>query len=219
MSDSQEAEQHHWVEVNGIRIHYRRAGTGSPLVLLHGFPETSHAWRKILPALSRHFTVIAPDLRGCGDSDRPTTGYDKETVASDIRELVQKLELGPIRLVGHDVGMMVAYAYAASYPENVEQLVLMEAALPGLGLEAMYDSSKEPRMWHLGLFEAPNGLAEALISGCELLFVDHFMRQQAYDPTALEGGLDEYARRLSAPGALHGGIEYFRSHHIDAQRN
>lgn len=211
---------HHRAEVNGIRLHYTRAGSGEPLVLLHGFPMTSYCWRKVIPALAERFTVIAPDLRGCGDSDRPTTGYDKRTVAEDIHQLVGQLGLGPVNVVSHDVGMMVAYAYASRYPAEVRRLALMEAALAGFGLEDLYDASKTPRMFHLPLFEAPNGLAEALITGREKLFVSHMMRQQAYNTTALEEeALEEYARHLSAPGALHGGIEYFRAHTVDAEHN
>lgn len=211
---------HHRIEVNGLRIHYTRAGSGEPVVLLHGFPMTSYYWRKIIPALAERFTVIAPDLRGCGDSDRPAHGYDKRTVAEDIHQLVHDLNLGPINLVSHDVGMMVAYAYASRYPSEVKRLVLTEAALAGLGLEDLFDAAKNPRMFHLPLFEAPNGLAEALITGREKLFVSHMMRQQAYDTTSLDDvTLDEYARHLAAPGALHGGIEYFRTHTIDAVHN
>ena len=210
----------HQAEVNGVRMSYRRAGEGPPVVLLHGFPETSHAWRKLLPLLAKRHTLIAPDLRGCGASDRPTTGYDKRTVATDLRDLMRGLDLGPVNLVAHDVGMMVGYAYACAYPDQVRRLVLMEAALPGLGLEAMYDAAKFPRMYHLPLFEAPNGLAEALIAGRERIFVDHFMRQQAYNQDGLEPeALDEYARCLAAPGALSGGIAYFRAHGLDAEHN
>lgn len=211
---------HHRVEIDGMRQHYLLAGSGEPVVLLHGFPETSYAWRKIIPALSEHYTVVAPDLRGCGDTDRPSGGYDKRTVAADVHRLVRHLRLGPINLVSHDVGMMVGYAYACAYPTEVRRLVLMEAALPGLGLEALYDAIKYPRMYHLPLFDAPNGLAEALIAGREKMFVSHFMRQQTYDPTGPEeDALEEYARRLAAPGALHAGIEYFRAHKIDAEHN
>ncbi len=207
-------------EVNGIRIYYRIAGSGEPVVLLHGFPETSHAWRKVMPALAAHYTVLAPDLRGFGDSDRPETGYDKRTVAEDVYQLVQQLGLGPINLVSHDVGMMVGYAYASAYPAEVRRLVLMEAALPGLGLEKLYDADKYPRMYHLPLFEAPNGLSEALITGRERMFVRHFMRQQAYNTAALEDDvLDSYADRLAAPGALRAGIAYFRAHKTDAEHN
>ncbi|MFY9931824.1 MAG: alpha/beta hydrolase [Streptosporangiaceae bacterium] len=211
---------HHRVLVDGMRHHYLEAGSGEPVVLLHGFPETSHAWRKVIPALAERYHVIAPDLRGCGDTDRPSGGYDKQTVAADLHALAGHLALGPFHLVSHDVGMMVGYAYAATYPTGVRRLVLMEAALPGLGLEELYDAARYPRMYHLPLFEAPNGLAEALITGREKMFVSHFMRQQAYDPTGPgEAALDEYARRLAAPGALHAGIEYFRAHTIDAEHN
>ena len=210
----------HRAEVNGLRVFYRCAGAGEPVVLIHGFPETSYAWRKVMPLLAEHYTVIAPDLRGCGASDRPETGYDKRTVASDIHALVSQLGFDRINLVSHDVGMMVGYAYACAYPETVRRLVLMEAALPGLGLEALYDAAKYPRMYHLPLFEAPNGLAEALIAGRERLFVDHFMRQQAYNQDGLEPEtLDEYARCLAAPGALRGGVGYFRAHTLDAEHN
>ena len=211
---------HHRVEVNGIRMHFTMAGAGEPVVLLHGFPMTSYYWRKVMPALSEHFTVVAPDLRGCGDSDRPSGGYDKRTVAEDVHQLVRHLGLGPVNLISHDVGMMVAYAYASLYPAEVRRLALTEAALAGLGLEDLFDAAKTPRMFHLPLFEAPNGLAEALITGREALFVSHMMRQQAYDTAALDQhALDEYARHLAAPGALHGGIEYFRAHTVDAVHN
>ena len=207
-------------EVNGIRIYYRIAGSGEPVVLLHGFPETSKAWRKVMPALAAHYTVLAPDLRGFGDSDRPDAGYDKRTVAEDVHQLVQQLGLGPINLVSHDVGMMVGYAYASAYPAEVRRLVLMEAALPGLGLEKLYDADKYPRMYQLPLFEAPNGLAEALITGREKMFVRHFMRQQAYNTAVLEDDvLESYADRLAAPGALRAGIAYFRAHKTDAEHN
>ncbi len=207
-------------EVNGIRIYYRMAGSGEPVVLLHGFPETSNAWRKVMPALAEHYTVLAPDLRGFGASDRPDNGYDKRTVAEDVHQLVHQLGLGPIHLVSHDVGMMVGYAYACAYPSEVKRLVLMEAALPGLGLEKLYDADKYPRMYHLPLFEAPNGLAEALITGREKMFVRHFMRQQAYNTAALEDDvLDGYADRMAQPGALRAGIAYFRAHKIDAEHN
>lgn len=207
-------------EVNGIRIYYRVCGAGEPVVLLHGFPETSNAWRKVMPALAEHYTVIAPDLRGFGASDRPDTGYDKRTVAEDIHQLVHRLHVGPINLVSHDVGMMVGYAYASAYPSEVKRLVLMEAALPGLGLEKLYDADIYPRMYHLPLFEAPNGLAEALITGREKMFVWHFMRQQAYNIAGLEDDvLDGYAEQLAAPGALRAGIAYFRAHKIDAEDN
>ena len=211
---------HHTVEINGLRVHYVTAGSGEPVVLLHGFPETWYAWRKVIPALATCYKVIAPDLRGCGDTDRPDVVFNKRTAAEDIHQLVHHLGLGPVNLVGHDVGAMVSYAYAAAYRSEIRRLVLMESALPGFGLEDLYDADAYPRMYHLGLPEAPNGLAEALIAGRELMFVSHFMRQQTYVPTGPdEDALAEYALRLGSPGALRCGLGYFRSHKVDAEHN
>ena len=221
MTDSNGTPVRHRTEViNGIRQHFVTAGSGEPLLLVHGFPQTHYAWRKIIAALSERYFVIAPDLRGCGDSERPETMFDKQEVAADLHALLERLGAGSVNLVSHDVGMMVGYAYAATYRDQVRRAVLMEAALPGLGLEDLYDSDAYPRMYHLGLFEAPSGFAEMLITGREKPFVDHFMRQQAANPAALEeDALDEYARRLAAPGGLRGGITYFRTHRLDARHN
>ena len=173
-----------------------------------------------MPRLAAHYTVLAPDLRSFVDPDRPETGYDKPTVAEDVHQLVHHLGLGPINPFSHDVGMMVGHAYACAYSSEVKRLMLMEAALPELGLEKLYDADKYPRMYHLPLLEAPNGLAEALIAGREAMFVRHFLRQQAYNTAALEEDvLAGYAERLAAPGALRAGIAYFRAHKIDAEHN
>ena len=211
---------HHTVELNGIRLHYVTAGQGEPVVLVHGFPETWYAWRKVIPALASRHLVIAPDLRGCGDTDRPDGVFDKRTAAEDVHQLVRHLGVGPVNLIGHDVGTMVSYAYAAAYRTEVRRLALLESALPGFGLEELYDAGAYPRMYHLGLSEAPNGLAEALIAGRERMFVSHFMRQQTYDPTGPDDdAVAEYAMRLAAPGALRCGLGYFRSHKADAEEN
>ena len=130
---------HHTAEINGIRMHYVTAGTGEPVVLVHGFPQTWYAWRKIIPALAARHMVIAPDLRGCGDTDRPDAAFEKRTAAEDIHQLVQHLGVGSVNLVGHDVGTMVSYAYAAAYRSEIRRLALMESALPGFGLEELYD--------------------------------------------------------------------------------
>ncbi len=213
------AINHHTALVNGVRLHYVIAGAGDPVVLLHGWPETWLEWRRIIPALADRYTVVAPDLRGFGDSDKPSGGYDKRTVAEDVYQLVRHLEFGPIHLVGHDLGMMAAYAYAAAHPTEVRRLVLLDAGLPGLGLEAFFDVAKYPQFWHFGFFRAP-GVAEALISGRERMFVDHFIRLSTYDPGAVpEADLDEYARRLAAPGALRAGFEHYRAFDVDAEHN
>src|SRR5688572_3895679 len=121
--------------VNGVKLHYLQAGSGTqaPIVLLHGYAQTSHMWRPLMPKLAARHVVIAPDLRGAGGSDKPMSGYDKKSLAREIHALVQSLGFSSVRIVGHDIGLMVAYAYAAQYPQEVESIVLMDAFLPGVG--------------------------------------------------------------------------------------
>src|ERR1700745_2742183 len=106
--------------VNGVRLHYRVAGQGSAVVLLHGYAETGHMWRPLMPLLAERHTVVVPDLRGAGGSAKPPGGYDKKNMAVDIHELTRSLRLDRVRIVGHDIGLMVAYAYAAQFPEATE---------------------------------------------------------------------------------------------------
>jgi pimeloyl-ACP methyl ester carboxylesterase len=120
-----------FAEVNGVRLHYRISGKGSPVVLLHGYAQTSHMWLPIMPLLAQHHTVIVPDLRGAGDSSKPESGYDKN-IAVDIRDLTSSLGFKRVSLVGHDIGLMVAYAYAAQFPQATERVVLMDVFLPGI---------------------------------------------------------------------------------------
>src|SRR5262249_49491705 len=119
--------------VNGVQLHYLIAGQGDPVVLLHGYTQTSHMWRPLLPQLAATHTVIAPDLRGIGQSSIPQEGFTKATMAQDVHALVHSLGFERIRIVGHDIGLMVAYAYAAQYPSEVDRIVLMDAFLPGVG--------------------------------------------------------------------------------------
>lgn len=118
---------HHTANVNNVRLHYVIGGQGEPVVLLHGFAETWYMWRRIMPELAKRYTVIVPDLRGAGDSDKPATGYDKRTLAEDIYQLAQQLGYQRIFLVGHDIGLMVSYTYAAVHPVDVRRLVLLDA--------------------------------------------------------------------------------------------
>lgn len=210
---------HHSAYVNGIRLRYAICGAGPVVVLIHGFPQSSHAWHKLMPLLASDYTVIAPDMRGAGNSDKPGYGYDKCTMAKDINELVHQLGFEKIRIVGHDIGMMVAYAYAANYPDEVEQLVVMEASLPGLGLEMLWDNAAFPKLWHFGFFRA-SGVAEALITGREHIFFSYAMKELAYDPSAIsESDIAIYSQIMAAPGALQGGFGYYRAMDLDAQHN
>src|SRR6478735_4399645 len=122
---------HNTVSVNGIKLHYVIGGHGDPVVLLHGWPETWYAWHLMMPSLAKNYTVIAPDLRGLGDSSKPLTGYDGKTVAEDIHQLVTHLGFKTIFLVGHDIGTQVAYSYAAAHPTEVKRLAVMELTIPG----------------------------------------------------------------------------------------
>jgi len=122
---------HHMATVNGIQMHYVIGGQGDPIVLLHGWPETWYEWRHVMPALAKNYTVIVPDLRGLGDSSKPPTGYDGNTAAEDIHQLVGKLGFKTIFLVGHDIGTQVAYSYAAAHPTEVKRLAVMELTIPG----------------------------------------------------------------------------------------
>src|SRR6202790_1193149 len=130
---SAQATQSRFANVNGTRLHYLAAGKGDPVVLLHGYAETSHMWLPLMPKLAASHTVIAVDLRGAGQSATPPDGYTKAAMAQDIHALTQKLGCQRIRIVGHDIGLIVAYAFAALYPNEVERIVLMDAFLPGVG--------------------------------------------------------------------------------------
>lgn len=210
---------HGTAAVNGVRLHYVTAGAGDPVVLLHGWPQSWYEWRHLIPKLAEHYTVVAPDLRGFGDSDKPAAGYDKRTVAEDVYQIVRHLKLGPVKLVGHDLGAEVAYAYAAAHPDEVTHLALAETDLAGFGLEGLMDAAAFPMLWHFGFFRAPN-VAEAVLAGRERAFVAQFVRGFAYDPSSVtEADLDEYARGLASPGGLRGGFEHYRAIPADAEHN
>ena len=119
-------------QINGLKLHYLTAGHGTPLILLHGYAETSLMWRPVIPLLAKRFTVIAPDLPGIGESDVPSDGLDMKSAAVRIHDLAKSLGLQKAEVVGHDIGLMVAYAYAAQFPAEVTKLVLMDAFLPGV---------------------------------------------------------------------------------------
>lgn len=214
MPDADEGFEHGMARVNGTKLHYVRAGEGDPLVLLHGWPQTWYEWRHVIPKLTDEYTVIAPDLRGMGDSAKPMDGYDKRTVATDVRELVHHLGFEEISLVGHDWGMPTAYAYAAQYRDEVRALAVLEAMLPGIR-----EDEKRGRLWHVD-FHGVRDLPERLVSGRERLYLSWFYRVGAYDPSAIdEDAREEYVRCYSAPGGLRGGFEHYRAFDTDAEHN
>jgi pimeloyl-ACP methyl ester carboxylesterase len=211
------ALEHHTARVNDVMLHYVVAGQGDPVVLLHGWPQTWYEWRKIIPALAAHYTVIAPDMRGIGDSSKPVSGYDKRTVADDIYKLVRKLGHEKIVLVGHDWGGPVAYAYAVAHPADVRKLVILDVGIPGGSTERAFPF-RRGGVWHMQ-FHNVRDLPEALVAGRERIYLSWFYRT-AYNPTAIsEEDIDEYVRCYSAPGALRAGFEYYRAVFDDAEHN
>ena len=198
----------HTTDIDGVKLHYLTAGHGTTLVLLHGYAETSRMWRPIIPVLSKRFTVIAPDLPGIGDSDIPATGLDMKSAAIRIHDLVKSLGVQKAEVVGHDIGLMVAYAYAAQFPTEVSKLVLMDAFLPGVaGWEAVYNN---PGIWHFR-FNGPT--PEALVKGRERIYFDYFWNDFAADKnhSIPEADRKAYAEACARPGRMHAGWAYFVS--------
>ena len=195
-------------EIDGIKLHYLTAGHGTPLILLHGYAETSRMWRPIIPALAERFTVIAPDLPGIGDSDIPADGLDMKSAAIRIHDLAKSLGVKEAEVVGHDIGLMVAYAYAAQFPTEVTKLVLMDAFLPGVeGWQAVYNN---PNIWHFR-FNGPT--PEALVQGRERTYFDYFWNDFAADKNRSipEADRKAYAAAYARPGRMHAGWAYFVS--------
>jgi pimeloyl-ACP methyl ester carboxylesterase len=200
--------------VNGVRISYKTAGSGPVVVLLHGYTQTSHMWLPLIPKLSATHTVIAPDLRGIGSSERTAGGYDKKTMAKDIRELVHKLGHKQVMLVGHDIGLMVAYAYAAQYPAEVSKVILMDAFLPGVGEWTTVWLLRD--LWHFHFYgETPL----ALVKGRERIYFEHFWNDFAADRTKsiLEADRRLYAAAYARDDGMRAGFEVFRNFEQDAK--
>jgi len=209
--------EHRTAVANGIRLHYLIAGAGDPLVLLHGWPVSALMWRRVIPALAQKRTVIAPDLRGAGFSDKPASGYDKATMARDVQALVAGLGFKRYAVIGHDIGGMVAYALAAQFRDEVEKLAIVDVPLPGI--EPWDRMQGAPALWHFA-FHAQRDLAEALIQGRERLYIESFVRARAFNPAALaDEEIDVYAAQMAAPGCLRGGLEYYRTFADDAAAN
>lgn len=201
---------HRTARVNGIRLHYVVEGEGPPVVLLHGWPQTWYHWRKIIPTLARRYTVIAPDLRGYGESDKPAAGYDKRTMASDIQELTRALGHARIRLVGHDRGARVAHRYALDYADGVERLALLDIAPTRVVFER-FDASHARGYWHW-LFHMVPDLPELLVGANVEAYLRHFFRDWAYQTGAFTAeDVAVYVHAFSQPGALRAGFEDYRA--------
>src|SRR6266568_9355311 len=195
-------------KIDGVKLHYLTAGRGAPLILLHGYTETSRMWRPIIPILAKRFTAIAPDLPGIGDSAIPAKGLDMKTSAVRMHGLARSLGVEKAGVVGHDIGLMVAYAYAAQFPAETERLVVMDAFLPGVGQwEAIYNN---PGFWHFR-FNGPT--PEALVRGRERTYFEHFWNDFAADKTHSipEAERKVYTASYARPGRMRAGWAYFIS--------
>jgi pimeloyl-ACP methyl ester carboxylesterase len=198
------------VAVDGATLSVTVGGSGPPVLLLHGYAESSRMWKRLAKELAPSATVIAPDLPGIGESSIPTSGLDMKTSAERVHAAVRSLGYtnGKVRVVGHDIGLMVAYAYAAMYPQEVEKLALMDAFLPGVaGWEAVYNN---PGIWHFR-FYGPT--PEALVKGRERTYFEHFWNDFAADKTRSipEADRRAYTNEYSRPGRMAAGFAYFAS--------
>ena len=206
--------QDRFATVGGVRLHYLEAGKGEPVILLHGYAQNSHMWRPLMPLLARTRLVIAPDLRGFGQSSKPDGGYDKKTMAQDIHALVTSLGIKRAMVVGHDIGLMVAYAYAAQFPTEVDRIVLMDAFLPGVGDWTTVWLLRD--LWHFHFY----GVTPLkLVAGRERIYFEHFWNDFAADPNHSVPEADRrlYAKAYAQPGAMRAGFEVFRSFEQDAR--
>jgi len=195
-------------EVDGVQFHYMTAGKGPAVVLIHGYAETSQMWKPIIPLLAQRFTVIVPDLPGIGDSSIPADGMDMKTAATRVHALVRSLGVEKAEVVGHDIGLMVAYAYAAQFPSEVTKLVVMDAFLPGVaGWEDVYNN---PGIWHFR-FNGPT--PELLVKGHERTYFEHYWNDFAADKTHSipEADRKAYTAAYARPGRMRAGWAYFVS--------
>lgn len=205
----------------GVRIRFAIAGSGpATALLIHGYPETALAWRKVVrPLVDAGYRVIAPDLRGAGGSSRPTHGYDKATLADDCLQVLNSLDVqDPVLVVGHDIGLMVAYAFARRHGKRTRGLAVIDAPLPGT---AAFDkvSLDDSRVWHFHFHQARD-IPEALTSGREALYLERFWHDLAYDAGAIEMDIKaEYLASFTGPGGMRAGFELYRAFNTDADTN
>jgi pimeloyl-ACP methyl ester carboxylesterase len=203
------------IDANGVTLHVRTGGEGPVVVLIHGFGDTGDMWAPLAADLVRDHRVIVPDLRGMGLSSHPQEGYDKRTQAADIRAILTSLGIDQATIVGHDIGTMVAYAYAARYPDKTQKLVVMDAPVPGI--PPWESIVRNPLLWHFD-FGGPD--VERLVEGRERIYLDRFWNEFAGDPAKIdEEAREHYARLYARPGAMHSAFAQFRSIRQDVEDN
>lgn len=215
--------EHRFATIDGVRLHYVTGGKadGETLVLLAGFPESWFAWRKVIPLLAAGFRIIAPDLPGQGDSDRPQGGYDTQALAVTVHGLLQQLGVTRCCMAAHDVGAWVAYPYAALFGDEVRRLVLMDAGIPGITLPDALPTAPDRawRTWHFPFHALPD-LPEMLIGGRERQYLDWFLRRKTANPdTFSDDDIAEYLRVFTGEGGLRAGLAYYRAASLSARQN
>lgn len=210
--------KHHTVLANGIRQHYLDAGEGAPVILLHGFPETSFAWRYQIPELAKHYRVIAPDLRGYGETEKPYQGYDKRTMALDVLELMRALGFSKAALVGHDRGARVATRFAKDHPQAIDRLVVLDNV--PTRIVARDFSARIARAYWFFIFHQVPDLPEALIAGREDIWLRTFFSDWTYNPHAISGpDFEVYVQAYKAPGAVRGAMADYRANAEDVEQD
>lgn len=203
------------IKVEGATMHVRVGGKGPAVVLLHGFGDTGDMWAPLATDLARDHTVVVPDLRGMGLSSIPAGGYDKKTQAGDIRAVLSALKIEHSVVIGHDIGTMVAFAYAARYPQLTDRLVVMDAPVPGI--TPWNDIVRSPMLWH---FDFGGKDMERLVAGRERIYLDRFWNEFAGNPAKVdEQTRQHYAKLYARPGAMHAAFAQFRSIRQDALDN
>lgn len=196
----------------GATLHVRVGGSGPAVVLLHGYGETGDMWEPLAAELARDHTVVVPDLRGLGLSSRPEGGYDKKTQAEDVAAVMDALGIERADVVAHDIGNMVAFAFAANHPDRVTRLVVMDAPIPGVG--PWEEILKNPLLWHFR-FGGPD--MERLVAGRERIYLDRFWNEFSADPAQFdEASREHYAALYALPGAMHAGFAQFAAFDQDA---
>jgi pimeloyl-ACP methyl ester carboxylesterase len=203
------------IQANGASLHVRVGGSGPAVLLIHGFGDTGDMWGPLAANLVRDHTVVVPDLRGMGLSSKPEAGYDKWNQAADMRGVLAALNIDTAVVVGHDIGTMVAYAYAARYPDKTVKLVVMDAPVPGI--PPWDEIVRNPLLWHFD-FGGPD--MERLVAGRERIYLDRFWNEFAGTPSKIdEATREHYAALYAQPGAMHAAFAQFRAIRKDAEDN
>lgn len=210
--------------VNGTSLYYRTAGSGPAVVLLHGVPKTGYHWRHLLPKLSSRYTVVVPDLRGLGDSARPSDGYDSVNMSEDVAELMARLGHETYAVLGEDWGAVIGYQLAARHRDRVTALVFAEALFPGYGFEdhtalTNENVSSGMHLWHLGFYFQPD-VPEMLIAGHERELITYMIKfERSHPDTATPDAVDEYVRCYSMPGGIRAMLSIYRAMLVDAEQS